>query len=83
LFLNQEQRSSEDVKQYKSRKEYFRSYNKLPHRQEYLKECGRVRRLVAKYNSAYQDKRKDDRHKLNRKNRYQLETLKKELNQRD
>jgi len=80
LLLNQARKR--DVKQFQSRAKYFRSYNQQPHRKEYLREYSKVRRLVAKYNPTYQDKKKGDRHKLSRKNRYQLKALTQELVQR-
>jgi hypothetical protein len=75
LFLNQKRKRDNEVKQLKNRGEYFRTYNQQPHRQEYLKEYSQVRRLVAKYNPIYQDKRKGDRHKLDSKTRYRLKKI--------
>lgn len=66
---------NDEVRIVQSRRDYFHSYNQKPHRQEYLKECGKVRRLVAKYNPLYQDKRLGDRHKLNSKTRYRLKKI--------
>ena len=74
MFTN-EQLRNEETKIPKSRAKYFRSYNQKPHRQEYLKKCSQVRRLVAKYKPIYQDKRKGDRHKLDPKTRYYLKKI--------
>lgn len=74
MFLNQEQRGRK-FEAFRSRVEYFRSYNQQPCRQEYLKECSKIRRLVAKYNPLYQDKRQGDRHKLDPKTRYRLKKI--------
>jgi len=79
LFLNQERGKGNEVKSFKNRAEYFRSYNQQPHRKEYLKEYGKVRRLIAKYNPTYQDKRKEDRHKLTDQDRYRVKILTQEL----
>ena len=83
MFTNEQLRNEEvKLKLPRKRAGYFRTYNQKPHRQDYLKKCSQVRRLVAKYNPTYQDKRKGDRHKLNRKNRYQLKILTQELTKR-
>jgi hypothetical protein len=74
LFLNQRKRN-DGVNLVQSRKDYFHSYNQQLHRKEYLKECGKVRRLVAKYNPFYQDYRQGDRHKLDSKTRYRLKKI--------
>ena len=82
MFLSQrlyEERKSEFNQ---SRAEYFRLYNQKLLRKEYLKEYGKVRRLVAKYNPAYQDHRKGDRHKLTDQDRYRVKILTHELEKR-
>lgn len=81
MFLNQEQfrEWQGEVKISNNRREYFRSYNQQPHRQEYLKEYSQIRRLVAKYNRTYQDQRKQDRHKLTDQDRYRIKILTQEL----
>lgn len=73
MFLNQARGRDDKVKKFKNRAEYFQTYNQQ--RKEYLKECGKVRRLVAKYNPEYQDQRKGDRHKFNPKTRYRLKKI--------
>ena len=75
MFLNQEQARDNEFKQFQSRAEYFHLYNQQPHRKEYLKEYFQIRRLVTKYNSDYQDKRKGDRHKLDPQTRYRLKKI--------
>jgi hypothetical protein len=83
LFANGQLRNEEkQVKISQGRKEYFRSYNQKSHRQEYLKGCGQVRRLVAKYNPVYKDTRKNDRHKLTDQERYRIKILTQESEKR-
>ena len=76
MFTNEQLRNEEaKLKLPRKRAEYSRTYNQKPYRQEYLKACSQVRRLVAKYNPAYQNKRKGDRHKLDSKTRYRLKKI--------
>ena len=86
MFLNQKQHEKRErevrIHNNKSRAEYFRLYNQKPPRKEYLKEYGKVRRLVAKYNPTYQNQRKRDRHKLTDQDRYRVKILTHELEKR-
>lgn len=75
MFFNQKQYGERKGEIKKSRANYFRSYNQQFHRKEYLKECGKIRRLLGKYQSQYQDQRKGDRHKLDSKTRYRLKKI--------
>lgn len=71
MFVRQEQWKSNEVKQIKSRAEYFRSYNQITRigksnfgetsnqpKTDYLKDYVKVRRLVTKYNPLYANQRK-------------------------